>query len=300
MCGARHKAKKELPERGAFCVGSVIPVDDHVPAGLAEGDLILLGDLIQHAAGGQRDGEVALIAAAALDHADEGIQLGVEGGGFILDGDGPGLLATQTQGEGGHGIPLPDEDGALFALDGGGEGAIGDFAPAPIRQEGGVLGYGAALGLELTELIAAGEELLGFAGHGDGGGDAVDTEIGDGGVIQAGVEGIGAAAGKVAIVPAGILAVARGDAAQGADLRDELVQPSEAGGEQGAHALQQDDMAIMRLQHHAVAIDVGGGHGLFAQDVLAGLHQRHGLLGVAEIGAGDIDGIDLAAGGQLV
>ena len=68
-------------------MGSVIPVDDHVPAGLAEGDLILLGDLIQHAAGGQRDGEVALIAAAALDHADEGIQLGVEGGGFILEGD---------------------------------------------------------------------------------------------------------------------------------------------------------------------------------------------------------------------
>lgn len=63
-------------------MGSVIPVDDHVPAGLAEGDLILLGDLIQHAAGGQRDGEVALIAAAALDHADEGIQLGVEGGRF--------------------------------------------------------------------------------------------------------------------------------------------------------------------------------------------------------------------------
>ena len=54
----------------------------------------------------------------------------------------------------------------------------------------------------------------------------------------------------------------------------------------------------MRLQHHAVAIDVGGGHGLFAQDVLAGLHQRHGLLGVAEIGAGDVDGIDLGAGGQ--
>ena len=78
------------------------------------------------------------------------------------------------------------------------------------------------------------------------------------------------------------------------------MQPGEAGGEQGAHALQQDDMAIVRLQHHAVAIDVGGGHGLFAQDVLAGLHQRHGLLGVAEIGAGDIDGIDLAAGGQLV
>ena len=46
-------------------MGSVIPVDDHVPAGLAEGDLILLGDLIQHAAGGQRDGEVALIAASA-------------------------------------------------------------------------------------------------------------------------------------------------------------------------------------------------------------------------------------------
>ncbi|MFR3991139.1 MAG: hypothetical protein ACLTY5_00230 [Angelakisella sp.] len=43
-------------------MGSVIPVDDHVPAGLAEGDLILLGDLIQHAAGGQRDGEVALIS----------------------------------------------------------------------------------------------------------------------------------------------------------------------------------------------------------------------------------------------
>ena len=86
MCGARHKAKKELPEGGAFCVGSVIPVDDHVPAGLAEGDLILLGDLIQHAAGGQRDGEEALIAAAALDHADEGIQLGIKGGGFILDG----------------------------------------------------------------------------------------------------------------------------------------------------------------------------------------------------------------------
>lgn len=219
-------------------MGSVIPVDDHVPAGLAEGDLILLGDLIQHAAGGQRDGEVALIAAAALDHADEGIQLGVEGGGFILDGDGPGLLATQTQGEGGHGIPFADEDGALFALDGGGEGAIGDFAPAPIGQKAGVLRYGAALGLELTELIAAGEELLGFAGHGDGGSDAVDAEIGDGGVIQAGVEGIGAAAGQVAIVPAGILAVARGDAAQGADLRDELVQPGEAGGEQGAHALQ--------------------------------------------------------------
>ena len=108
MCGARHKAKKELPERGAFLrLGLFIPVDDHVPAGLAEGDLILLGDLIQHAAGGQRDGEVALIAAAALDHADEGIQLGVERGGFILDGDGPGLLAAQTQGEGGHGIPLP-------------------------------------------------------------------------------------------------------------------------------------------------------------------------------------------------
>ena len=140
-------------------MGSVIPVDDHVPAGLAEGDLILLGDLIQHAAGGQRDGEVALIAAAALDHADEGIQLGVEGGGFILDGDGPGLLATQAERQGGHGIPLPDEDGALFALDGGGEGAIGDFAPAPIRQEGGVLGQRAALGLELTELIAAGKQL---------------------------------------------------------------------------------------------------------------------------------------------
>ena len=280
-------------------MGSVIPVDDHIPAGLAEGDLILLGDLIQHAAGGQRDGEVALIAAAALDHADEGIQLGVEGGGFILDGDGLRLLATQAERQGGHGIPFADEDGALFALDGGGEGAIGDFAPAPIRQEGGVLGQRAALGLELTELIAAGEELLGFAGHGDGGGDAVDTEIGDGGIIQAGIEGIGAAAGKVAIVPTGILAVARGDAAQGADLRDELVQPGEAGGEQGAHALQQDDMAIVRLQHHAVTIDVGGGHGLFAQDVLAGLHQRHGLLGVAEIGAGDIDGIDERTAGHL-
>ena len=250
-------------------MGSVIPVDDHVPAGLAEGDFVLLGDLIQHAAGGQRDGEVALIAAAALDHADEGIQLGVEGGGFILDGDGLRLLATQTQGEGGHGIPFADEDGALFALDGGGEGAIGDFAPAPIRQEGGVLGQRAALGLELTELIAAGKQLLGLAGHGDGGGDAVDTEIGDGGVIETGIEGIGAAAGQVAIVPAGILAVARGDAAQGADLRDELVQPGEAGGEQGAHALQQNDMAIVRLQHHAVAIDVGGGHGLFAQDMLS-------------------------------
>lgn len=219
-------------------MGSVIPVDDHVPAGLAEGDLILLGDLIQHAAGGQRDGEVALIAAAALDHADEGIQLGIKGGGFILDGDGLRLLATQTERQGGHGIPFADEDGALFALDGGGEGAIGDFAPAPIRQEGGVLGQRAALGLELTELIAAGEELLGFAGHGDGGGDAVDAEIGDGGIIETGIEGIGAAAGQVAIVPTGILAVARGDAAQGADLRDELVQPGEAGGEQGAHALQ--------------------------------------------------------------
>ena len=57
-------------------------------------------------------------------------------------------------------------------------------------------------------------------------------------------------------------------------------------------------MAIVRLQHHAVAIDVGGGHGFFAQDVLAGLHQGDGLLGVAEIGAGDVDGIDLGAGGQ--
>ena len=281
-------------------MGSVIPVDDHVPAGLAEGDLILLGDLIQHAAGGQRDGEVALIAAAALDHADESIQLGIKGGGFILDGDGPGLLPPQAERQGGHGIPFADEDGALFALDGGGEGAVRYFAPAPIRQEGGVLGQRAALGLEFAELIAAGEDLLGFAGHGDGGGDAVDTEIGDGGVIEAGIEGIGAAAGQVAIVPAGILAVARGDAAQGADLRDELVQPGEAGGEQGAHGLQQDDMAIVRLQYHAVTIDVGGGHGLFAQDVLAGLHQGDGLLGVAEVGAGDIDGIDLAAGGQLV
>lgn len=281
-------------------MGSVIPVDDHVPAGLAEGDLILLGDLIQHAAGGQRDGEVALIAAAALDHADEGIQLGIKGGGFILDGDGLRLLATQTERQGGHGIPFADEDGALFALDGGGEGAIRYFAPAPIGQKAGVLRYGAALRFKFAELIAAGEELLGLARQGNGGGDAVDAEIGDGGVIQAGVEGIGAAAGKVAIVPAGILAVARSDAAQGADLRDELVQPGKAGGEQGAHALQQDDMAIVRLQHHAVAIDVGGGHGLFAQDVLAGLHQGDGLLGVAEIGAGDIDGIDLAAGGQLV
>lgn len=204
-------------------MGSVIPVDDHIPAGLAEGDLVLLGDLIQHAAGGQRDGEVALIAAAALDHADEGIQLGVEGGGFILDGDGLRLLATQTQGEGGHGIPLPDEDGALFALDGGGEGAIGDFAPAPIGQKAGVLRYGAALRFKFAELIAAGEELLGLARQRNGGGDAVDAEIGDGGVIQAGVEGIGAAAGQVAIVPAGILTVARRDAAQRADLRDELV-----------------------------------------------------------------------------
>ena len=49
------------------------------------------------------------------------------------------------------------------------------------------------------------------------------AELGDGGVIPAGVEGIGAAAGKVAIVPGGILAIARRDAAQCADLRDELV-----------------------------------------------------------------------------
>lgn len=87
-------------------MGSVIPVDDHVPAGLAEGDPILLGDLIQHAAGGQRDGEVALIAAAALDHADEGIQLGVEGGGFILNGDGPGLLPPQAERQGGTWYPI--------------------------------------------------------------------------------------------------------------------------------------------------------------------------------------------------
>lgn len=281
-------------------MGSVIPVDDHIPMGLPEGELILLCDFIQHPAGGQRNGKVAFIAAALLYHGDEGVELGVEGGGFVFDGDGLRFLPPQAERQGGHGIPLPDEDGALFALDGGGEGAIRYFAPAPIGQKAGVLRYGAALRFKFAELIAAGEELLGLARQRNGGGDAVDAEIGDGGVIQAGVEGIGAAAGKVAIVPTGILAVARGDAAQGADLRDELVQPGEAGGEQGAHALQQDDMAIVRLQHHAVAIDVGGGHGLFAQDVLAGLHQGDGLLGVAEVGAGDVDGIDLAAGGQLI
>lgn len=51
-----------------FCVllnSSLIAVNHHVPAGLAEGELILLGDLIKHTAGCQRDGEVALIAAAA-------------------------------------------------------------------------------------------------------------------------------------------------------------------------------------------------------------------------------------------
>ena len=280
-------------------MGSVIPVDDHIPMGLPEGELILLRDFIQYAAGGQRNGKVAFIAAVLLYHGDEGVKLGIKGGGFVFDGDGLRFLPPQAERQGGHGIPLPDEDGALFALDGGGEGAIRYFAPAPIGQKAGVLRYGAALRFKFAQLIAAGEEPLGFAGHGDGGGDAVDTEIGDGGVIEAGVEGIGAATGQVAIVPAGILAVARGDAAQGADLRDELVQPGEAGGEQGAHALQQDDMAIVRLQHHAVAIDVGGGHGLFAQDVLAGLHQGDGLLGVAEIGAGDIDGIDLGRPADL-
>ena len=141
---------------------------------------------------------------------------------------------------------------------------------------------------------------MGFAGHGNGGGNAVNAEIGDGGIIKAGIERIGTAAGQVAIVPAGILAITRGDAAQGADFRDELVQPGKAGGEEGTHSLQQDNVAIVCLQHHAIAIDVGGGHGLFAQDVLAGFHEGDGLFGVAEIGAGDIDGIDLAAGGQLV
>lgn len=204
-------------------MGSVIPVDDHIPMGLPEGELVLLRQLIQHPAGGQRDGKVAFIAAALLYHGDEGVELGVEGGGFVFDGDGPGLLPPQAERQGGHGIPLPDEDGALFALDGGGEGAIRYFAPAPIGQKAGVLRDGAALRFKFAELIAAGEELLGLARQRNGGGDAVNAEIGDGGVIQAGVEGIGAAAGKVAIVPGGILAIARRDAAQRADLRDELV-----------------------------------------------------------------------------
>lgn len=79
-------------------LGLVVAVNHHVPAGLAEGELILLGDLIKHTAGCQRDGEVALIAAAALDHGDKGVQLGIKGGGVVLNGNGLRLLPAQTGG----------------------------------------------------------------------------------------------------------------------------------------------------------------------------------------------------------
>ena len=138
-----------------------------------------------------------------------------------------------------------------------------------------------------------------LASHGDGGSDAIDTEVGNSGIIQAGVKGIGAAARKVAVIAAGILAIACRDAAQRADFRDQLVQLGKAGGKQRSHALQQNDTAVVRLQYHAVAVDVGGCHRLFAEDVLAGLDEGDSLLCVAEIGAGDIDGVHLAAGGKL-
>ena len=76
------------------------------------------------------------------------------------------------------------------------------------------------------------------------------------------------------------------------------MQAAEPRRKEGAHPLQQDDAAVVGLQHHAVAINVGGGHRLFAQDMLAGFHQGDGLLGMAQVGAGDIDGIHLGAVGQ--
>ena len=77
-------------------MGSVIPVDDHIPMGLPESELVLLRQLIQHPAGGQRYGKVSLIAAALLYHGDEGVELGVEGGGFVFDGDGLRFLPPQA------------------------------------------------------------------------------------------------------------------------------------------------------------------------------------------------------------
>ena len=77
------------------------------------------------------------------------------------------------------------------------------------------------------------------------------------------------------------------------------MQFGEAGGKQGAHTLQQNDMTVVCLKHHAVTVDVGGRHRLFAENVFAGFHQGDRLLRMAKVGAGDIDGVHLAAGGKL-
>ncbi len=51
---------------------------------------------------------------------------------------------------------------------------------------------------------------------------------------------------------------------------------------------------------HGFAIGDGGGHGLLAKDVLAGLGGADGVLGVHGVGQGDVDGVDGGVVGDFV
>ena len=51
---------------------------------------------------------------------------------------------------------------------------------------------------------------------------------------------------------------------------------------------------------HGLGIGDGGGHGLFAEHVLAGLGRADGVLGVHAVGQGDVDGVDVFVVGDGV
>ena len=62
----------------------------------------------------------------------------------------------------------------------------------------------------------------------------------------------------------------------------------------------QEFAVLFRTVHHGLAVGQGGGHGLFAQDVLAGVQGLDAQCRMSVVGGTDRDGVDLRVCQQLL
>ena len=102
------------------------------------------------------------------------------------------------------------------------------------------------------------------------------------------------------IVAGGVLAEAKGGAADGADLGQGLLDGVEGGVVQGTHRLERDDARLASRLEYLDGLSSVGAEGLLDKDVLATRDAGERLVVMERVGAADVDRVDPIACGELI
>ena len=102
------------------------------------------------------------------------------------------------------------------------------------------------------------------------------------------------------IVAGGVLAEAKGGAADGADLGQGLLDGVEGGVVQGTHRLERDDARLASRLEYLDGLSSVGAEGLLDKDVLATRDAGERLVVMERVRAADVDRVDPIACGELI